>query len=181
MDSGGTSDVQLLEDQNSCSIPGLPYSIYGGPNIFQHKNDIIVCGGQENEKECLKLENDTWSSFNQLAEERLYSSLISIKNEVYLIGGYHSPTTIEILRRDSNVWIEGPKIPSPGMDRGCSVKISDKEFLLIGGSRTEYRILKYNVRNKKWTDTSLQLKDGRNEHWKMEQGCIFCAQTLKLP
>ena len=129
----GTDEVNLLEERKGCKIPNLPKYI-NKPSIFQHRKYVLICGGEYNEKGCMKLDGDKWSSSIPLIYERSQPTVIAMKDEVFILGGRSNPTTSEILKHDSDSWIEGPIIPSPGIDRGCGVRISDQEFLLIGGS-----------------------------------------------
>ena len=80
-----------------------------------------------------------------------------------LFGGYENEKSSEILKHGTGRWIEGPTIPGEGIRYGCGVVISKDELLLIGGFKTEYRIIKYNVRNDTWTNQP-DLRTERNGH-----------------
>ena len=70
--------VEVLNgDQQICLLPSLPAKIGGRPSVFQHGEDILVCGGYDNENSCLKLDNGEWSTFNSLRIGRYVSSAVS--------------------------------------------------------------------------------------------------------
>ena len=110
---------------------------------------------------CLFLDvfNEKWTLFNYLRHPRVHSAIIPMKTETYFLGGTasESMTTSEILSHNSITWQEGPDIPEPGFNEGCGVRISDTEFLIIGGRNTK-KILKFNTRSKEWSDTLLELQ-----------------------
>ena len=117
---------------------------------------------------CLKLDHmkNTWTPFNTLNYSRALSTMVQMKTETYLLGGSRADSTLtsEILSHYSNTWQTGPDIPGKGLNSGCAVRISDTEFLVIGGFDTPQRILKFNTQLKKWSNTSIQLHIGRSNH-----------------
>ena len=90
----------------------------------------------------MKLEDDKWSQFNLLIDQRKDASIVTTKNATYIFGGIGSKNSIEFLRHDSNIWQQGPSIPFNHFQLGCGVSISDSEILLIGGTNNERSILK---------------------------------------
>ena len=91
---------------------------------------------------------------------------VSMGDSTYMFGGSYvfgrasEKNTSEILKNGH--WEEGPTIPD-GIEAGCGVAISKTELLLIGGSRTNKRIIKYNTKNNSWNViASLQIR--RSNH-----------------
>ena len=77
----------------NCKIPDLQIPINGGL-IFQHGQDILLCGGKapdvENIEICWKMESDRWVQFNEMIDKRVDSAVVQMINESYVIGGtYH--------------------------------------------------------------------------------------------
>ena len=84
-------------------------------------------------------------------------------NGVYIFGGFSSPATSDFLPKNNNVWQAGPTIPN-GFQDGCSLKISEEEILLIGGSGTRDRILNYNTKTNSFSTWESTLQQGREGH-----------------
>ena len=158
------SDVEILPKMADCQLTKLPKGISGSPTMFQHGNNILLCGGYNNEQECLKYDGNAWTSFNSLTEYRTYAAVVPMKNVTYMLGGSDSQETSEMLKENSNAWHQGPSIPKPGLDSGCAVRISDHEILVIGGFQTDSRILKLNTYDHTWSSPSIQLHQGRSFH-----------------
>ena len=78
----------------------------------------------------------------------------------YVFGRASEKNTSEILKNGR--WEEGPTVPD-GIDSGCGVAISKTELLLIGGSGTGKRVIKYNVKSNSW-DVVASLKVDRSNH-----------------
>ena len=83
---------------------------------------------------------------------------------MYILGGDNSfsQTTSEFLPTGSTTWQVGPNIPE-GFTKGCAVKVSESELILIGGYRTRNRIIKLNVKTNVWTKLG-ELQEGRYAH-----------------
>ena len=82
---------------------------------------------------------------------------------VYLFGGYGSKTTSEFLPKFEKIWQVGPTIPDNGINGGCGVRISNTEFVLIGGYDSRNLVIKYNTETQEWT-TMNNLIIGRYDH-----------------
>ena len=132
--------------------------------LLQHGRHILLCGGAGADEECLKLEKEKWSSYNTLNNVRLVANAIQDESKSFIFGGQTYPMTSEILKHDSTEWLIGPEIPNPGLEGNCGVQISSNEFLIIGGYNAEKQILKFTTDDKKWHNTSLELKVGRYYH-----------------
>ena len=172
---GTTSDISLIPDLEilgghaNCELPEVKGAIILNACLFKHKNDILLCGGYGSyEKECLKLETNGWIYYNDMiyAREIANAICVEMKHSTYVLGsgtgsdsGYK---TSEILKHNSNTWEIGPSIPGGfGFGgAGCSVRISKKELLIIGGGLHENRILKLDTDANTWYNTSIQLLEG---------------------
>lgn len=163
-------DLEVFPSQDNCQIPNLQTMISGltgviYPSIFQHGKDILLCGGAFNEGECWKLDikNRKWTHFNSLLNSRNYpASVVSMKNETYILGGSADIRANENLKHSSRNWQQEPYIPGNHLYGGCGVKISDEEILIIGGYSVEERILKFNTSNKTWHNTSIEIPQLRD-------------------
>ena len=151
--------VEILPESDS-RLPRLPTLIYGS-SIFQHGKDILLCGGNGNIDKCLKLDRQKyeWTYFNSMIVTRNSATVISMPSETYFLGGSGETleATTEILEHDNFTWHLGLEIPSANLYSGCGVKISDTEFLIIGGLFSETRILKWNTQDKQWHNSSIRL------------------------
>ena len=157
------SDVEVLNEEKECKVTSLSAATVS-PSLFQHKENLLLCGGKNHEKECFQLQNDTWSNFNSLIQKRRSASIVSMRSQSYILGGALSKTTSEVLHHYNNSWQQGPEIPNYGFMNGCGVKLSDDEFLIIGGYDSETRILKLIVHNNTWQEVPIELTFGRDSH-----------------
>ena len=163
--SEATTSVDLIGDV-TCVLPQLPINIPYQPSIIlTNDNQILACGGYPNNMhECLVLKDQNWIKHSDLIEKRYDSSAVTMAKGVYILGGDNSfsQTTSEFLPTGSTNWHVGPNIPE-GFTKGCAVKVSDFELILIGGYKTRNRIIKLNVNTKEWTNLG-ELKEGRYAH-----------------
>ena len=99
-------------NNNNNLLPNLPKSITTSPSMFLHNETIMLCGGKNNQQTCLKLEEDAWTDYNSLKEERLYASVVSTTTATFIFGGWESKDTYEYLENNASNWILGTaKIP----------------------------------------------------------------------
>ena len=143
------------------------------PVLFQHGKDVLLCGGLRYKEGCIKLDHSKkkWTNYNSLHIARLYSTAVSMKDAVYVLGGdenYGLSTANEMLKHDKSKWKERKEVPFD-LKGGCGVKISDDEFVVIGGDyryQPDYirKIRKFNTKENKWHNTGIQLHEGRYLH-----------------
>ena len=161
--------MEIIGDKKNCQISNLT-TLTDGPSMFQHGRKIILCGGYgQNDNRCLQFKNGKWSYFNSLKHYRQYSTIVSMKNSVYLIGGEGSPTTSEILSFNETVWKNGPTVPDRSISNACGARISEDKLLIIGGfSDSELgstQILMLNTYDNTWQNEDLIfLEHGRYDH-----------------
>ena len=117
--------------------------------MVSHNGTIVLCGGMGNAKKCLKLDQGTWKEHSTLNVERDWHSAVTTQKATFIFGGYFSSrNTYEYLPKDSTEWLMGKTEIPEGFERGCSIAVkSDQVIWLIGGWRTENRILKFNVKD----------------------------------
>ena len=169
-----------MNNSNSQLIPKLPKTICY-PSMFQHNEAILLCGGDNNLKTCLKLQGDKWTEYNFLKEERTNAAVVSTNTATFLFGGDKGGDTYEYLEKNASEWKRGEtKIPGLfGFYYGCSIAISDDEIWLIGGHQylgvSTRRILSFNVNNQKFTKLPTKLKHGRYGH-----KCAFIPETRNI-
>ena len=150
----------LGEEGHKCKLPDLPKEISYSPNLLKHDNNLLICGGQRNEKSCLRLDDDKWVHFNDMHYERKCAATVSGKGINYILGGRISKTSSEKLNHGSNKWTKGPQIPK-GVTESCSVRVTNQDVLFIGGADTPFRIMKFNYRHNNLTEFSKRLRQGR--------------------
>ena len=162
----------------TCYIPDLPTSIYG-QNLVITSGDfqVLHCGGFNNTnylRSCLALDvvAKKWVSHSHLTKYRYAATSVTMPNGVYILGGEDSPSTTDFLPKSSQEWIQGPIIPDDGLHQGCSVRISDTEFVLIGGYHTWDRVVKFNIETSEWIPMP-NLKIGRRHH-----GCAMTGKNI---
>ena len=150
--------TEIIPKRSICKgrpLPSLPIGIISLPSLVQtSEEEILLCGGVNNGRECLKLDNNKWQEHSRLKNTRHDdASAVSMPGGIYIFGGNYSRTTWEWLRSGTNQWqIGNSTIPGFGFSDGCAVKINDNEILLIGGQDTYKRVLKFNTNTKTFTN-----------------------------
>ena len=160
---GSVSKVEILG--NSISDSNIQNLFAADHSMLLHDKDILLCGGYSLLKQCLKLEGSRWIFHSKMNKERSSSTGISMPSASYVISGYYYLNSFEILEQSTTNWVEGssemPQI-EPITPNSCSIRISDHEFLVIGGGASPYdKILKFDTRNNSWNVSSLTLPQER--------------------
>ena len=149
---------------NKQQLPTLPQPIFSYPSMLLHNEMIMLCGGSNNMKTCLKPQEGTWTNYNSLKIERYNAAVASTNTATFIFGGWGSKDTYEYLEKNSSEWKLGKsKIPG-GFSKGCSITISQDEIWLVGGRHTGKRILSFNVNYQTFTVLATKLKRGRTRH-----------------
>ena len=161
---GGTSVEVLTGDLGTKQLPNLPKEIWRS-SIVLHNGTFLLCGGDNNKQKCLQLDHGTWKEHSTLNEGRVSHSAVTTKTATFLFGGGYSETTYEYLPKDSTTWLMGKTEIPGGFFQGCVFAVkSDQEIWLIGGCRTEKRILSFNVKDHTFKQLPSQLNEGRCRH-----------------
>ena len=85
------STVEVLgELDKDCNLPNLPFAISYVPSLINHGTNILLCGGQNNEKQCLRLDDEKWVHYNELNKKRTCASAINTNGATHIFGGRES-------------------------------------------------------------------------------------------
>ena len=156
-----------------------------------HNGTILLCGGGGNSQQCLQLDHGLWKQHSTFNEERIKHSAVNTKTATFLFGGRHggydsnehvfggwlsNGKTFEYLPKDSTTWLMGKTEIPKCFWSGCAISVkSDKEIWLIGGWRTEKRILSFNVKDHTFQELPTQLNAERMAH-----RCAFIPNTKRI-
>ena len=94
------------DDKQSCVLPSLPDQRHG------HTMDSLdICGGSvlNTSTTCITFTSGQWVTSHALTEERAHHTSWSTEAGIFLMGGYFSPNTTEIIT-------EGEYDGVPGFD-----------------------------------------------------------------
>ena len=148
--AGGTGAGKHVEVffQDKCPVPQLPKANGGHCLVVTPDNILLSCGGDASPQTCYSLDvtGGVWNHHSTLREEREGSLAINLPSGAFIFGGMQSPQTSEYLPASDQTWQVGPTVPEGGIDRGCVVKVSPTEILLIGGysgGRESDQVIKY--------------------------------------
>ena len=166
----GKRTTEIVSQRTNCStssFPPLPVGIDEQPSlILTSKEEILLCGGRPNQK-CLELKNGQWQDHSKLKNKRWYSAAVYMPEGIFIFGGEGSRSSItwEWLPSGTNQWQNGNTIiPGYGLREDCAVNIDDTNILLIGGGKTNKRVLKFNTNTKEFTNLGDVLNEGRYGH-----------------
>merc|ERR1712024_38698 len=135
-----------------------------------------TCGGYlpDYDKKCYQYDKkiQDWIPHSDLKQGRQYAASITMPNAVYLFGGRFE-NTYEYMVNDENVWQEGKTFIPGGFREGCVVKLNNNELALVGGKRTESRIMKFNTATKVFTENWGRLKQPKRGH-----SCVTLGNSI---
>ena len=84
-------------------------------------------------------------------------------NGVYIVGGFNAGTSSEFLTEGSKSWLLNNNMPKTWIRDSCGVRISDREFALIGGAADTGKIFLYNTEIETYLHVG-NLKEDRFRH-----------------
>ena len=161
----------VLLGKTFTSLASLPEEIKSHSMAITNNNELLVAGGStfasKGSKICYVYKRNSWFLLSKLNDFRLYSSMITMPNGVYIFGGTKHPSpkevtpenaslrTSEFLPNSSGEWQSGPKIPLHGLHGASGVAISNDEILLSGGRDFSNRILVFKISTNSWYTTNL--------------------------
>ena len=164
-----TGDLRLKQ------IPNVPKEIQI-PSMVLYEGDILRCGGARNRQKCLQLNHGMWKEHSTLNQERYGHSAVTTQTAIFLFGGYSSRKTYEYLPKGSSTWLMGKTEIPGGFSYGCSIAVkADQEIWLIGGLKTEKRVLSFNVKDHTFEELPFQLNVPGYRH-----RCAFIPNTNKI-
>ena len=156
--SGGKSNTSVKHTiefvgNESLNIKFPSAAVYS-PTILVHKSELIVIAAEY----CFIFENGSWVFHSCLNKSRRNAIVVSMPRGIYVFGGYDSPYTSEFLPNGQKNWLEGPKIPRPGIVwlGGFGAPVSQNELIFIIDCFTD--VIKLNVETQEWTKTENLLK-----------------------
>merc|ERR1711962_126850 len=171
------SSVEVLP--TSCDFP-LPEGRYGHISVTTADGKILVCGGYTPSgytASCLQFyfQSKTWEHHSSMTSiYRYQSSAVALKHGVYILGGdSRGQRSSDFLATGSSNWTPGPNIPGRGVYASCAVKLSDSEFVILGGipDKTQARV--YNTIGQ-WTEW-LRLSKGV-----FSQSCVRLGDKILM-
>ena len=109
--------------------------------------------------------SSSWRKHSDLTQPRIYASTVTMPSgEVYLLGGWYSDLTSEVLLQPgASTWSQGPDLPDP-LDSACALPLDETTFVTIGGGRRHSSVSKYDTVTKMWDHTWPNLPEGRRSH-----------------
>ena len=148
-----------------CQVPNLEKTIDDTPSVFVTpiNNHVLVCGGKNNLKSCLRRKDGHWQPYNRLKMERSMSAVATTKHGSFIFGGKMSKTTYEYMPTMTKIWKLGKMNLPKGFSHGCAVTISEDEILLIGGMGRFKKVLIFNSQNHTFTKTKVSLQHQEQE------------------
>ena len=167
-DYSDLSSIEVLSNELSFTnkkLAELPKKISGN-SLFLHDDNILLCGGWNNENKCLMLEKDAWKEHSTLHKDRRSASAVTTADRTYIFGGGgDGKVTFEFLPKNSKIWQEGRTKILDRFNSGCAVEVPDKqEILLIGGWNTFTRILKFDIETQTFEEMNVSLIKERFDH-----------------
>ena len=167
--------MDFLTGDLGIKLPNLHRNVFGS-SMVSHNGTILLCGGQVNSNKCLQMDHGTWKKHSTLNKERAWHSAVTTQTATFVFGGSYSDKTYEYLPKDSTEWIMGKTGIPGGFSSGCAIAVkSGQEIWLIGGLRTEKRILSFNVNDHKFKVMPFQLNVGRDG-----LSCALIPNTNKI-
>ena len=176
---GATDSIETI--LGNSTIPQLPEERWGHNAFLLADSEVVVCGGKgqhhsmSTSKECISLPSLTsnWTKHSDLKQPRIYASAVTMTSgDVYLLGGWYSDMTSEVLFMGNSSWTQGPDLPDP-LDSACALPLDDITFVTIGGGRDHSMVSRYNTGTKTWDHTWPQLPEGRRSHGCARLGAII--------
>merc|ERR1712080_127265 len=159
---GGTSKNKWLRSaevlNTSCDFP-LPEGRYGHISVTTADAKTLVCGGYTGRTgptaSCLQFnpESKTWENHSSMKSERHFASSIVLSSGLYVLGGDGAArSSSEFLATGSSVWTQGPDIPGSGVHESCAAKLSETEFVILGGGPDGTNGIVYNELTGEWRE-----------------------------
>merc|ERR1711962_1049400 len=146
----------------SCDFP-LPEARSCHMSVTTTDSKTLVCGGWtppvyytasgDYASSCLQFDyqSKSWKEHSTLLSDyRFYASAVTLSRGTYVLGGEFQWSSSELLATGSSVWTQGPHIPGDGVYESCIAKLSDTEFVILGGAYDEFQALVFNEEQDTW-------------------------------
>jgi len=141
----------------SCNFP-LPKGRHGHIGVTTADSRTLFCGGflpSESTVSCLEFnfQSKTWEHHSNMSSPRPWGSpAIALKRGVYVLFQDDTQSSSEFLATGSSVWTRGPDVPGKGVYLSCVARLSEAEFVLLGGRNDETQALHYSETSGLWTE-----------------------------
>merc|ERR1712126_584190 len=166
----------------SCDFP-LPETRAGHTSVTTADGKTLVCGGYTDSpsgstKSCLQFdyESKSWREHSShLSSHRVRALAVTLSRGTYVLGGQLSAgTSSEFLATGSSVWTQGPDIPGDGVYKSCVAKLSDTEFVILGGIQDETQARVYDETRDEWRSWP------RMNHGKYGHSCVGLGHIILM-
>jgi len=155
----GRSNLRSAEVVNtSCDFP-LPETRIGHISVTTTDGKTLVCGGRTSSgftSSCLQFdyESKSWKEHSTLLSKyRSLASALTLSRGTYVLGGEgNAVSSSEFLATGSSVWTQGPHIPGEGVYASCAAKLSDTEFVILGGTYDKFQARVYDETRDEWRE-----------------------------
>ena len=124
-----------------CSVPSMDKARSSHVTFLTSASTprIATCGGyhsSDDQKDCLVLRNGQWrgGELDDLPEDRYSSASARLEEGVFLLGGFHTPSSSVFLRANSRSWESGPGLPVAMQWGPCAAPIGSHSFLIVYGT-----------------------------------------------
>ena len=136
-----------------CLTPELPRPSACHMDLLTEDGQLLSCGGSGGAS-CLTLDltSFSWMPHSLLDSSRYYASPLLLPGKALLLGGTTSGqgNTSVLLPTGSSEWLAGPDLPVRLYD-GCTVAISDHQFLVIGAYYERRVVAQFDTRDSSWS------------------------------
>merc|ERR1712098_779290 len=141
----------------SCDFP-LPETRWDHMSVTTKDGKTLVCGGRTSSEldtpSCLQFdyESKSWKEHSQLLSNyRSQARAMTLSRGTYVLGAErYDSNSSEFLATGSSVWTQGPHIPGEGVFSSCVAKLSDTEFVILGGLHDETQARVYDEAKDEW-------------------------------
>jgi len=167
-----TSSVEALHmcDDSSFTTTDLPESRWGHTAVTLANSEVLVCGGKGRHhtvalaRTCISLQADSWQNHSQLMMPRIYSTSIMMPSgDSFLLGGWYSSMTSEILKAGETNWAKGPTLPH-ALDSACAIVLNSTSFVTIGGGEGYTSVTTHDTTQQLLSRDWTVLPEGRRGH-----------------
>merc|ERR1712080_69491 len=88
-----------------------------------------------------------------LSTNRFKASSVTLSRGVYVLGGKSDArSSSDFLATGSSTWTRGPSIPGGGVQESCAAKLSESEFVILGGQFDGTQARVYNELTGQWRE-----------------------------
>jgi len=137
----------------------LPEARVAHISVTTADGKTLVCGGSITSgytASCLQFNYQTksWQTHSSLLSTNRYeASTVTLSRGVYVLGGYRDAnSSSDFLATGSSSWTRGPSIPGGGVYVSCAAKLSDSEFVILGGQYDGTQARVYNELTGQWRE-----------------------------